>query len=217
MEFYSEDHRGLQDQFGSRPLADRLQETIVESEVGELHQPFIESRDFFFLSTVNAAGEPTVSYKGGDEGVLKVVDAKTLAFPIYDGNGMFLSAGNIEGQTKIGLLLIDFITPNRLRVQGGATLSHDDPLMAEWPGAVTIVRCAVDSVFLNCGRYIHKHERVEDSPYVPDANGEAPHPSWKRIDLMQDVLTEAEIARTEASGGEITLDDYAEKLLAGES
>ncbi|WP_252405354.1 pyridoxamine 5'-phosphate oxidase family protein, partial [Escherichia coli] len=73
---------------------------------------------------------PTVSYKGGGPGFVTVVDAATLAFPGYDGNGMFYSMGNIEGQAKVGLLFIDFETPHRVRVQGHARMLRDDPLMA---------------------------------------------------------------------------------------
>ncbi|MEL6984037.1 MAG: pyridoxamine 5'-phosphate oxidase family protein, partial [Actinomycetota bacterium] len=124
MDFYSEAQRALQDRFDSRALADRVEQAIVTDTVEEMHQGFIESRDFFFLSTVNGAGEPTVSYKGGDVGLVSVVDPNTVAFPIYDGNGMFLSAGNIAESAKIGMLFIDFETPNRIRVQATAHLTE---------------------------------------------------------------------------------------------
>ncbi len=216
MTFYTDAQRALQDRFESRPLADRLEQAIIAPEIDEMQQAFIESRDFFFLSTVTGAGEPTVSYKGGDVGIVTVVDPTTIAFPMYDGNGMFLSAGNIADTAKIGLLFIDFETPNRVRVQATARLVDDDPLLGDYPGAVTIVRATVDHVFVNCARYIHKHERVSTSPYVPDESGEQPHPSWKRIDLLQDVLPEDEQDQS-AEEGIITIEEYGSKLAAGES
>src|SRR5262245_39764615 len=128
MDFYTASQKQLQAAFESRRLAERVEKAIVTDQiVPELHQPFIESRDFFFLATVNAQGEPTVSYKGGSVGVVTVVDARTLAFPSYDGNGMFLSMGNIAETGKIGMLFIDFETPNRVRVQATAAISTDDP------------------------------------------------------------------------------------------
>ncbi len=217
MDFYTDSQRQVQDQFDSRPLADRLGETIVTEEVNELHQGFIESRDFFFLSTVNGRSEPTVSYKGGGPGLVTVIDPKTIIFPSYDGNGMFLSMGNIVETAKIGLLFIDFETPNRIRMQATAQLVDDDPEMDRYPGAMQLVRATVDSVFFNCGRLIHKHQRVEPSPYVPDADGSTPYPSWKRIDFLQDVLRPDDQGRTENEGGSITIEDYAEKLASGES
>ncbi len=217
MAFYTDSQRQLQDQFEATRLADALEATIVETELNVLHIGFIETRDFFFLSTVTAEGEPTVSYKGGDVGTVKVIDNQTLAFPAYDGNGMFLSMGNIADTAKIGLLFIDFETPHRVRVQATADFRADDELLADYPGAIGIVRAHVDRVFLNCARYIHKHTRVETSKYVPDDDGEQPYPAWKRIDGLQDHLLPQDQGRAESEGGVITEDEYAHKLLAGES
>jgi predicted pyridoxine 5'-phosphate oxidase superfamily flavin-nucleotide-binding protein len=218
MPFYTESQKQLQAAFDSRTLADRVEQRIVTDHiVPELHQRFIESRDFFFLSTVNAQGEPTVSHKGGPVGVVTIVDAHTLAFPSYDGNGMFLSMGNIAETGKIGMLFIDFETPNRVRVQATATISTDDSLMAKYPGAQLLVRATIDKVFLNCARLIHKHQRVSTSPYVPDAKGQTPFPAWKRIDLVQDALPANDRDRIEREGGVITQEEYGYKLAAGES
>ncbi|MEM7273545.1 MAG: pyridoxamine 5'-phosphate oxidase family protein [Actinomycetota bacterium] len=217
MAFYTESQRALQDHFDSRRLADRLETAIIADTIDDFHRGFIESRDFFFLSTVTADGEPTVSYKGGDVGVVRVVDDKTLAFPAYDGNGMFLSMGNIAATAKIGMLFIDFETPHRVRVQATASFEVDDELLADYPGAIGIVRATVDQAFVNCARYIHKHTRAEASPYVPDADGNQPHPSWKRIDSLQDVLSPADESRTAEAGGTITQEEYAGRLLTGES
>jgi predicted pyridoxine 5'-phosphate oxidase superfamily flavin-nucleotide-binding protein len=215
--FYTEAQRALQARFDSVPLADRVEQAVVEDEINDLHRAFIETRDFFFLATVNGAGEPTVSYKGGGVGVVTVLDPGTLAFPLYDGNGMFLSAGNIVDRAKIGLLYIDFETPNRVRVQASAALSDDGPLLARYPGALTVVTAAVDKVFVNCARYIHKHQRLSVSPYVPDEHGDQAYPSWKRIDAIQDALPSHDQGRAENEGGVITIEDYGARLAAGES
>ena len=217
MNFYTEPQRELQEQYESRPLAEAVAAAIVATELNETHTAFIESRDFFFLSTVNGSGDPTVSYKGGDIGTVRVLDEKTLAFPAYDGNGMFLSMGNITETAKIGMLFIDFETPNRVRVQATASFGADDELLATFPGAIGIVRATVDQVFVNCARYIHKHTRVAPSPYVPDQNGEQPYPSWKRIDGLQPFLPPADQGKAEEAGGVITQEDYGEALAAGDS
>lgn len=216
-DFYTDAQRAMQAAQGTEKLANTVMDNIVWDAVEGPNVDFIESRDFFFLSTVDGMGRPSVSYKGGPVGLCHVVDAKTLVFPAYDGNGMFKSMGNAVETGKVGLLFIDFETPNRLRVQGEASISTDDPEMARYPGAKMIARVAVESCFLNCARYIHKHTRVAASPYVPDATGAQPHPSWKRIDTVQQALPEAERARTKAAGGEITMEEYADKLMAGQS
>ena len=90
----------------------------------------------FFFATADADGWPECSYKGGVPGFVRVLDAQTLAFPSYDGNGMFRSLGNVMTSTRrVGLLFIDFERPRRLRVQGQATLSVDADELASWPGA----------------------------------------------------------------------------------
>jgi len=215
--FYTDEQMSIQERFHSRELAKRVEETIVTDFLEEPHKDFIKSMDFFFLSTVAADGCPTVSYKGGSRGFVSIIDSSTIAFPNYDGNGMFLSMGNIQATNKIGILFIDFETPNRLRLQCTATVSADDPLVEKYPGANLIVRVHVNKVFINCARYIHNYIRVKNSPYIPDEKGETPFPSWKRIDLVQDVLTAEDRSRVSDEGGEITIQEYEKKLEKGES
>lgn len=211
--FYGEAQRRLQDQFETRRLADRVAELIVHNELEERDRAFIESRDMFFLSTVSADGWPTVSYKGGAPGFVRAIDSRTLAFPSYDGNGMYLSMGNIDQMSRIGLLFIDFETPHRLRVQATAQVSGDDPLMKAFPGAELIVRAHIEQIFVNCARYVHRYKKVAPSKYVPAEDGTAPLACWKRIDAVQSELPARDHPRVEAAGGLITMDEY-EALLA---
>ncbi|MGI9289192.1 MAG: pyridoxamine 5'-phosphate oxidase family protein [Pseudomonadales bacterium] len=215
-EFYSPEQRELQDAFDTKVLADALTKVIVTDEIPEDHAAFISSRDFFFLSSVNANGEPTVSYKGGAPGFVHIVDPKTFVFPHYDGNGMFLSMGNVTTTAKIGLLFIDFETPHRVRLQATATAFTDDPMMEQFPGANLVVRATVDSVFVNCGRYIHKHQRMATSKFVPDENGDQPFPAWKRIDLIQDALPQRDKGLAEANGGTMSAEEYAQRIPDGQ-
>eukprot|EP00435_Cladocopium_sp_Y103_P077310 s1_g1049.t1 len=170
-EFYSDAQRKLQTEQDSENLANTMAAVIVFDELQEDHSDFIASRDYFFLSTVSADGEPTVSYKGGPVGLVRVLGPKRLAFPSYDGNGMFFSMGNIADAGKVGMLFIDMETPHRVRVQGTARVSKDPELMGRFPGANMVVDVEIASVFVNCARYIHKHKRLETSKYVPDEKG----------------------------------------------
>ncbi len=125
---------------------------------------------------------------------MHVAGPTTLLFPNYDGNAMFLSMGNVVDTASIGMLFIDMEKPNRVRVQARATVSADDPELGRWPGADLVVRAEVTKVFKNCGRYIHKHVRIGQSPYVPDADGKVAHPSWKRIDALQAVMPQVRVS-----------------------
>jgi predicted pyridoxine 5'-phosphate oxidase superfamily flavin-nucleotide-binding protein len=213
---YGEHHRALQSLFEARPLADRLVELIVSSEIPDQHKSFIESRDFFFLSTVDHRGYPTCSHKGGHPGFVRVLDPHSLAFPIYDGNGMFLSTGNISGQGKIGMLFIDFETPHRVRVHGTATVSHDDPMMATFAGAELLVRVRVEEIFVNCPRYIHTYRRIAPSRYGPSADCPVRPPQWKRIDAVQAALPPRDRDAARSLGGVISAEQYGEKVIKGE-
>jgi predicted pyridoxine 5'-phosphate oxidase superfamily flavin-nucleotide-binding protein len=193
---FSADSRFWQDRFDTRRIADRIDELLVHDTIDEHAQRFIESRDMFFLATVDSEGNPQCSYKGGDPGFVRVLDPRTLAFPSYDGNGMFLSLGNIRSNAKVGMLFVDFELPNRLRVNGEASADPDDPLLETMPGATLVVRVHTTQVFPNCGRYIHKMQLVERSKFVPHADVDAPIPDWKRMTWAQDYLPADDPART---------------------
>ncbi|WP_407518679.1 pyridoxamine 5'-phosphate oxidase family protein [Methylobacterium oryzisoli] len=197
---YYEQHRRLQEEFDTVKLAELLDTKWVHDEIGPDERTFIESRDFFFLSTVDPDGMPTVSYKGGPVGLVRVMDGNTLVFPGFDGNGMFYSVGNIVGQPKVGLLFIDFETPHRVRVQGTATMLRDDPIMASWTEAQYAVRIDVTKAWVNCPRYVHKFQRVDQSKYVPKPGQKTPLALWKRLDMVQDVLHDEDRARAEQEG-----------------
>ncbi|MGZ0219340.1 MAG: pyridoxamine 5'-phosphate oxidase family protein, partial [Acidimicrobiales bacterium] len=153
MNFYDEHHAKLQEQFESRDLAQAMEFAIVQPELNDEAISFIEKREFFFLSTVRSDGQPTVSHKGGAPGFVRAIDPTTIVFPSYDGNGMFFSMGNIAATAKVGMLFIDFETPHRVRVHANATVSVNDPLLAEFPGAQLLVRATVTESFINCPRY----------------------------------------------------------------
>jgi predicted pyridoxine 5'-phosphate oxidase superfamily flavin-nucleotide-binding protein len=186
--FYSTESQRLQDAFDTRALAERFEQTIVRAAATDDDKAFIESRDFFFLSTVDRDGWPQCSYKGGAPGVVHLLSPTALAFPSYDGNGMYLSMGNAAATGRIAMLFIDFEEPKRLRLQGRASLDPRDPLIARWPGAELVVRVEVERLWPNCPRYIHRYRREQTSPYVPDAAGNAPIPAWKTFEFVRDAL-----------------------------
>jgi predicted pyridoxine 5'-phosphate oxidase superfamily flavin-nucleotide-binding protein len=196
---YHADSRALQDSFDTRRIADRIAEVLVRDTIDAHARAFIEARDMFFLATADADGVPTCSYKGGDPGFVRVVDERTLAFPSYDGNGMYLSLGNVVANPEVGLLFIDLVEGNRLRVQGRATVHRDDPLLAEHVGAQLVVRVHVTQVFPNCPRYIHRYRLVRRSSFVPRRGRATPVPDWKRSDWACDHLPADDPARETTS------------------
>lgn len=184
---YHEGNRRLQDQFASRRLADRLEQVILRPEFTDADRAFIESAEYFFLATADAEGRPDCSFKGGPAGFARVTAPGELAFPDYDGNGMFKSLGNIAVNPGVGLLFIAMgERPARLRVNGTATVARDDPLLADFVGAQLVVRVRARAVFPNCPRYIPG--RDGPSIYLPH-EGEPPvEPAWKGYEAFRDAV-----------------------------
>lgn len=213
-ELFGDTHRELQDEFQTRGLADRIIDIGSKEEIGEEEIGFIQSRDLFFLASVDANGSPTVSYKGGDIGFIRVVDEKTLTFPSYDGNGMYLSMGNIQASSKIGMLLIDFENPHRMRIQGTAELSRDPELLAAYKEAELVVKVTVDKIFQNCPRYIHRYQRLSQSRYIPKDDVDTPMATWKRIDIIQDVIPDKDQKKAEEMGT-MPIEEWIGKVMTG--
>jgi predicted pyridoxine 5'-phosphate oxidase superfamily flavin-nucleotide-binding protein len=193
---YSPASRVLQDQFDTRRLADRLAEVKVHHTFTAEDRQFIERLDMFFIATVDATGQPTCSYKGGDPGFVRVLGDRTLAFPNYDGNGMYLTMGNVAECSAVGLLFIDFELQRRMRVDGSARIVFDDPLLDRYPEAQFIVRVDARRIYPNCPRYIHKYRLEQRSQFVPQAHSSTPVPAWKKADWARDVLSANDPARS---------------------
>jgi predicted pyridoxine 5'-phosphate oxidase superfamily flavin-nucleotide-binding protein len=193
-EMYHEGNRALQDRFDTRRLADRIESVLVRETFTPRDKAYIESRDMFFLATADEQGRPNVSYKGGDPGFVRVIDDRTLAFPNYNGNGMYLSMGNLATNPSVGMLFIDFEGRDRMRVNGDASVGFEDELATVWPEAQFVVRVRAREIFPNCPRYVHRYEKVKASVFVPREDCETPVPSWKRSDWAFDVLPEGDPA-----------------------
>ena len=185
---YHDGNRTLQDRFDSRRIADRLVEVLHRVAFSAEDREFIAKRAMFFLATADADGWPDCSYKGGRPGFVRVIADDVLAFPSYDGNGMFKSLGNVLVNPHVGLLFIDFASPRRLRVNGRASVHEDDPLRAQMAGAQLVVRVRAEAIFPNCPRYIHTMTMAEESVYAPREGHTPPVPEWKQRPAFRDVL-----------------------------
>jgi uncharacterized protein len=184
---YHEGNRRLQEKFDTVRLADRIEERKRET-IDDDDRAFIETADMFFLATADAEGRPQCSYKGGEPGFVRVIDERTIAFPSWDGNGMYLSAGNVLVNPHVGLLFIDFERRRRLRLNGVASIDEADPLLDAYPETQLVVRVRATEVFPNCPRYIHEYRLVERSRFTPHEGCATPAPSWKTRDWARDVL-----------------------------
>ena len=185
---YHEGHRELQDRFDSRRIADRLEQVRAHTAFTDADRAFVERSPMFFLTTADAQGCPDCSYKGGLPGFVRALDERTVAWADYDGNGMFRSLGNMLVNPRVQLLFVDFEQSRRLRVEGAARVSADDPLLPGWPGGQLVVRVAADRIFPNCPRYIHRMQLIEHSAFTPRADYTPPVPGWEVDPSFRDDL-----------------------------
>ena len=193
---YNRGSRKLQKQFDSQRIADRLEQRTVHETFTDEDRAFIERSPMFFLATADAEGHPDCSYKGGMPGFVRVLNSNTLAFPDYDGNGMFKSLGNMLVNPHVGILFIDFEHPGRMRINGTATEYDDDPLLPEYPGAQLIVRVQAEHIFPNCPRYIHQMQIIKYSVYSPRLGYTPPEPEWKQMEEFRDALPDPRNSNT---------------------
>ena len=186
--FYHRGNRALQDQFESRRIADRL-ETISRTEFSNGDQDLIEESIFFFLATADDNGQPDCSFKGGPPGFVRVTGPSELAFPDYDGNGMFRSLGNVLVNSNVALLFIAMDgAPHRLRVLGNARIVRDDPLLRQTVGAQMMIRVTAQVIFPTCPRYIPNLLLVEPSRFMPQSGCRPVEPEWKDMDIFRDAI-----------------------------
>jgi len=119
---YHAGNRRLQDAFDSRRISDRLEEKLTRTSFSPEDKALIEGAIYFFIATADGEGRPDCSFKGGAPGFVRVTGPSELAFPDYDGNGMF-SLGNLLVNPSVGLLFIDLHErPRRLRINGAARI-----------------------------------------------------------------------------------------------
>jgi uncharacterized protein len=215
---YGPRHRVFQEAFQTGALANRLRSLSVTGELSASQQAFIARQDLAFITSIDHRGFPTCSYKGGARGFVRVVSPHLIELPSYDGNGMFLTAGNLAANPKLGLLFVDFETPHRLRLHGTAQVSDAAQDLERHPGAELVIRIRVAEVFVNCPRYVHRFRRDAPSGFVPGQPRAGEVPAWKRIDLFADVLPDRDRRALAAHDtAAMTLADYRVLLEQGET
>ncbi|MFT6432669.1 MAG: hypothetical protein ACJAVI_000705 [Candidatus Azotimanducaceae bacterium] len=186
---YGTGARALQDEFDSRRLADRLVDLTLHSELTEEDITLISLQSTVWLATVDEAGWPDVSYKGGVTGFVSIKSSTELRLPIFDGNGMFRTLGNLKDNGKIALLFLDNGRPWRIRIHGTAVVSTLPADCEEFDGAIGTVIVSILRIFPNCGRYIHtQSSESEISAFVPQPGHQPPAPEWKSHPAIKDSL-----------------------------
>lgn len=114
--------KAMQDQMGSRGAYEKFEapEAPARDRFSEREAAFIAARDSFYMGTVSATGWPYVQHRGGPAGFLKLLDDRTLGFADYRGNRQYVSVGNLRGDDRVSLFLVDYPNRRRLKILGHA-------------------------------------------------------------------------------------------------
>lgn len=124
--------RALQSRMGSRSAYAAFDHTNDRRDTLTGHEAaFIGERDGFYQATVSETGWPYVQFRGGPAGFLKVLDASTLAYADFRGNRQYISVGNLGGNDRVSLMLMDYASRQRLKILGRVRLVNeaDDPAL----------------------------------------------------------------------------------------
>jgi predicted pyridoxine 5'-phosphate oxidase superfamily flavin-nucleotide-binding protein len=156
--------QALQTAAGSRASYARMAQVGAPgAALGEEEADFIEARDGFYQATIGEAGWPYVQFRGGPAGFLKVLNNQTIAYADFRGNLQYISMGNLQGDDRMSLILMDYAHQRRLKILGRARLvdaAADPALVAalQTPGYPARVERAVlitvEAFDWNCPQHI---------------------------------------------------------------
>jgi predicted pyridoxine 5'-phosphate oxidase superfamily flavin-nucleotide-binding protein len=157
--------KAAQERHGSRASYARLEHADAprRDRLGPKERQFIMVRDGFYQATVTADGWPYVQFRGGQPGFLKVLDDRTIAYADFSGNKQYLSTGNLAGNDRMALILMDYAGRRRLKLWGRARLvdAAADPLLIEaladpdYPATIErAVVITVGALDWNCPQHI---------------------------------------------------------------
>lgn len=188
--------QAAQERYGSRTQMSRFHSSGEGGFIGltEAEAAFIETRDSFYQATVSETGWPYVQFRGGPAGFLKVLDGKTIGYADFRGNRQYLSVGNMNGNDRVAMILMDYANRRRLKLWTRAKILHheDAPDMLErlqLPDYRARVERAViltvEATDWNCPQHI--------TPRFTEADiAEAVAPLRQRLNFLEARLAELE-------------------------
>ena len=187
-DFFHEGMREFQDIFDGRRIAEAIEKNRKHYEFWDDEKELIKNSKFFFIAS-SWNGYIDCNIKSGDAGFVKIVEKGIIEYPEYDGNSMYRTAGNISKNPNVALLFLNFDGKSRrIRINGHATIHHDNKSLEDHFGAKFVVRINCE-IYPNCPRYIPNLEKDESSAYVPrKGKGIPPAPEWKERDYIKNIL-----------------------------
>ena len=124
--------KSLQEQHGSRRSYARFEGAEEHRNViGPTEAQFIAARDSFYMASVGASGWPYIQHRGGPGGFMRVLNNKQIGFADYAGNRQYITLGNLHGENRVSLFLMDYPNRARLKILGRAQVSNDPQILGQ--------------------------------------------------------------------------------------
>src|SRR3954447_26956819 len=187
-----------QKKHGSRHLYERVEKSAVLGDtLGPAEQSFIGARDGFYMASVSETGWPYIQFRGGQQGFLRVIDERNIAFADLRGNTQYISVGNLQHDDRVALFLMDYARQSRLKILGRAKIHEGDAEAAKLIGSLRVpgekspaeraIIIHVEAFDWNCPQHITPR-------YTEDEIATMLEPMRRRLDAL-----EAENKRLRAS------------------
>ncbi len=126
---FSDASKTLQEQFGSRRTYEQMEKYNVKDGLTDNEVGFIENQDHFYMASYGESGYPYIQHRGGPKGFIHVLDRHTVAFVDFSGNKQYISAGNIQTNPNVSLIMISYPHKARLKLYAKARVVQiaDEP------------------------------------------------------------------------------------------
>lgn len=159
---FSDAAKAHQAKAGMREKYEKVYPNRLRDGLDDDAKAFVESRSTFYMASIVETGWPYVQHRGGPKGFLKVIDPHTIAFADYTGNKQFITTGNMDTDTRVSLILMDYPARARLKLIGHGKVveAADDPALAQrlhvaGEGPVErLFTIALTAMDWNCPKYI---------------------------------------------------------------
>lgn len=166
---YSEAVLAMQRRMNAVEVNAELQHSVGRNSITPALATYLGSRISFYLASASAAGQPYIQHRGGPPGFIRALDAKTLAFPDFEGNKQYITLGNLSENPRVQLFFMDYGQRQRLKIWGQAAIVEDDEeLLAlvspeAWRRPVRrAIRLVVEAWDVNCPAYIPQLFTVDE-------------------------------------------------------
>lgn len=185
---FTESVKAAQQRYGSRRHYEKFEGAIPQfAGLGDGERDFIESRDGFYIATVNENFQPYVQFRGGPAGFLKVLDERTIGYADFRGNLQYVSVGNLRANDKTALFLMDYATRTRLKILARAEVKDADEVpelirMLAVPGYKARIERAVtlhvEGFDWNCQQHITPRYTIDEVKRIA-------HPLYEQIEKLE--------------------------------